>query len=429
LMTKKESHAASSYRELRDSLYGPLREEGVFTWDTMYGEEYALPGLIRLEPGQLTSLRTAAEALGRVYAKTVQIVQQGEEALLLELGLPEAAIGTIRRRYDESVPTLIGRFDFALTPEGPKMLEFNSDTPTGIVEAFYVNGRVCEWYGEEDPNAGCSERLTQAFSRMLQLYRAAGQPVERVVFSALDWHEEDAGTTRYLMRASGIPGAEFVPLEELRVDGDLLWAPCAADEGRMQPVDVLYRLHALEKLAYERDTDGYPTGEHVLQLIADGRLAIINPPSGFAAQTKALQALIWSLHEAGEFFTEEEHAAITAYMLPTYLEPGFEAGSSYVAKPILGREGSGVTIFEAEGVSERSEEEEYRDQPMVYQQYAELPEIEVETANGPFRGRLLWGCFLIDGQASAVVARVGGKITSNMSYYLPSAVRGRVIDS
>jgi glutathionylspermidine synthase len=221
----------------------------------------------------------------------------------------------------------------------------------------------------------------------------------------------------------------------LRVDGDQLWVLDEAEE-RLLPVDILYRLHALEKLADEYGEDGYPTGEHMLNLIATGNLAIINPPSGFVAQTKALQALIWNLHKEGQFYSEEEHAIIEAYMLPTYLENRFSdsvnAGDSsesyesygpyesYVVKPIFGREGSGVTIYGRDGtVWEQSGEEEYADQPKVYQRYTELPQVSVETLNGRLQGRLLWGCFVVGGAASAVIPRVGGLITSNLSYYLP----------
>ncbi|MEC0213113.1 glutathionylspermidine synthase family protein [Paenibacillus ehimensis] len=417
----------ASYAERREAIYGPLRQEGIFTWDCLYGQEYALAGLYRLERAQLEEMRRAAEKLGRIYAKTVRIVQQGEPALLAELGLPPASFGAIRLRFDEDIPTLIGRFDFALTSQGLKMLEFNSDTPTGIVEAFHVNGRVCAAYGEEDPNESCSGAFRQAFKRMLDLYREAGYTSDHVVFSSLDWHEEDAGTTRYLMKQSGIAGAEFAALSDLRVEGDRIWAQhnTGDEEAAGRPIDVMYRLHAIEKLAEDRDTDGYPTGEHVLDLIADGKLAIINPPSGFAAQTKALQALIWNLHQAGEFYTEEEHETIEAYMLPTFMEPCFPEGTPYVMKPILGREGSGVTIYKGSGeVAEASGEDEYGDQLMVYQQYAELPRVRVETLDGPYDGRLLWGCFLIDGRSSAVIARVGGSITNNLSYYLPSSVIG-----
>ena len=58
--------------------------------------------------------------------------------------------------YPESV---ISRFDFVLTGDNQiKMLEFNSDTPTFIMECFQMNGEVCKKLGYDDPNLG-QERL------------------------------------------------------------------------------------------------------------------------------------------------------------------------------------------------------------------------------------------------------------------------------
>lgn len=418
--------AGLPYHERREALYGPLKAEGVFTWDIMYDEEYALADLHELDSQILRQMREAAESLGHVFAKTVNIARQADDTLLQGLGIPDAAFDAIRLQVDDSMPspTMIGRFDFAVNNGEIKMLEFNSDTPTGIVEAFHVNGSICRMYGAEDPNIGCNLMLEQAFRRSVTAYEKGQYPSEHIFFSALDWHEEDAGTTRYLLAQSGLP-ASFVPLSQLRVADDRLWV--LQESGQMTPVDILYRLHALEKLAQDKDEDGYPTGEHVLRLIADKKLAVMNPPSGFTAQTKAFQALIWNLHESGQFFTDEEHKAIEAYMLPTYLENRFDATSiPYVIKPIYGREGSGVKIMGSDGrVLAESGEEEYLDQPMVYQQYIELPSIEVETLTGPKDGRLLWGCFLIGGKGSAVIARVGGHITNNISYYLPAGLSNK----
>jgi glutathionylspermidine synthase len=258
----------------------------------------------------------------------------------------------------------------------------------------------------------------------VQRYAELGYPSEEIYFSALDWHEEDAGTTKYLLQQSGLE-AQFVPLADLRLDEDSLAALKTDGEAwDLHRIDVLYRLHAFEKLAEECDEEGFPTGAHILDLIARRRLAVVNPPQGFLAQTKALQALIWNLHEAGEFFTEAEQAAIARYMLPTYLENRFIGQSGYVTKPIFGREGGGVVLCDASGVAEEQDHEAfYWEQPMIYQRRVELQPITVQTLRGTYEGHLLWGSFLIDGHASALVARVGGRITGNLSYFLPVGVK------
>ncbi|QRG70725.1 glutathionylspermidine synthase family protein [Brevibacillus choshinensis] len=405
----------------REQLYGPMREEGVFTWDRMYGEEYALADIHLITREFRRELADATERLGRLFAKVVPVLQQAEDALLLELGVPSQALAAVRTVVSQNMPTIIGRFDFAQTDEGFKMLEYNSDTPTGIVEAFCVNGRACRFFDRQDPNEGMNTQLARAFGNVIEAYRRRGYPTEKIWFSSLDWHEEDKGTTLYLLRESGLQ-ARFSPLEHLRVWNDRLYV---LDGQEMQPVDVLYRLHALEKLAEEQDEEGYQTGAHVLSLIADRKLAIINPPSAFLIQTKALQALIWNLHEQGQFFHDEERDTIARYMLPTYFENRFLGRTDYVTKPVFGREGGGVVLFDADGgIAEKDQEDSYWEQQMIYQKRVELPKITVNTEAGAYDGRLLWGSFLIGGEPSAIVARVGGPITNNMSYYLPVGIKG-----
>ncbi|GAA3410207.1 glutathionylspermidine synthase family protein [Paenibacillus hodogayensis] len=401
----------------RERLYAPLREEGIFTWDRMYGEEYALAALWTITLEQRREIAEATERLGALIVRTTDVVRQGGEELLAELGLPPETWQAVRIAVSDRLPTVIGRFDFAWTGSGLKMLEFNADTPTGIVEAFHVNGRICAEYGSDDPNAGMAAHIGEAFREAAEMYRRSGFRTDSTVFSSLDWHEEDAGTTRYLLSQSGLPAATFAPLADLRVYGERL---CVLRDGEHEPIDLLYRLHALEKLAEDRDADGYPTGAHALRLMAQRKLAVLNPPSALIAQTKALQALIWELYEAGEFYTDEERETIRTYMLPTYLENRFAGKEGYVTKPILGREGGGVTLYEADGTCLESDTEElYWEQPMVYQRRAELPAVTISHAGGELEARLLWGSFWIGGRASAIVARAGGRITGNMACYVP----------
>ena len=411
-----EPRDAAAYARTREALYGPLRRDGSFVWDSMYGDEYALASLQPVTAEFCQGLRNAAEKLGGIYARTAEVLQQADDELLAELGLPQATWAAVRSSLPSLLPTVLGRFDFAATEQGLKMLEFNAETPTDVVEGFYVNGKVCEFFGATDPNQALAQGLTEAFDRSVAAYRDSGFAVEQVVFSSVDWHAEDAGTTRYLLAQSGL-AAKFVPLSQLRVFEDRLqvW-----DGQTHEPVDVMYRLHPLEKMAEEQDADGYPTGRRVLEIAAEQRLALVNPPAAMLAQSKATQALIWSLYEDGSFFTPCEQAAIAAHMLPTYFENRFLGRCPYVTKPVYGREGGAVTVFGSDGVAwTRDDESNYWEQPVVYQQYVELPKQTVMTLNGLYCGRMIYGVFLVGGHGSALVSRVGSRITGNMAYYQP----------
>lgn len=407
-----------TYKERHQELYEPLRQEGIFTWDSMYGQEYALASYHLISPSFFEEIRYATEQLALIFEKTVKIVRSGEDELLRELSIPQAAFRAVRHAPIDLL-TSIGRFDFAPTADGLKLLEFNSDTPTGIVEAYYVNGWICSRLGLEDPNAGMVNHLRDAFQQIVSAYKKVGYSTENIAFSSLGWHEEDRGTTEFLRQVSELP-ARFVPLDDLRLVEDSL---CAQVGQELVPIDIWYRLHGLEILAEERDPTGFPTGERVLELIADGKLGVINPPGALLAQTKALQALIWNLYEEDIFFTEDEKRIIAKYMLPTYLDNLFKGSTPYVTKPVFGREGGAVTLYDKDGnIEQRDSEDLYWEQPMIYQKRVEMEIIEVETAKGLFRGHLLWGSFWVNRQSSAILARVDGPITGNMSYYLPVGI-------
>ncbi|MCE5284820.1 MAG: glutathionylspermidine synthase family protein [Pelosinus sp.] len=405
-----------NYQAARDTIYTPLRDEGIFTWDWMYGSEYALAAIYSIAQDDKTELAYATEQLGKIFSKMVTAIQRMDMPIFRELGIPDAVINASRIHVLGAAATLIGRFDFAKTKRGWKMLEFNSDTPGGIVESFYVNGQVCAYYGKEDPNHGMESEIKKAFAEIIGRYQELGYPTAHVAFSALDWHQEDAGTTRYLLMKSGL-SADFVPLKDLRVYQDKL---CALCDGEFSPIDLLYRLHPLSMLGDDVDADGFPTGQYVLRLVERRKLGLINPASAIVSQTKALQALIWNLHIVGEFFTSEEQEIIAAYMLPTYYENTFLGQADYVAKPILGREGGNVSLYHADGeLLEEELEGRFIKQMMVYQQMVDLEPVTVPTLGGCYSGRLLWGSFIINGKASAIIARVGGRITNDMSYFLP----------
>src|SRR6516165_2792542 len=80
--------------------------------------------------------RMAIEAAGHVI----------QERLYSRLAIPDHAVPLIERSWMEEPPSLYGRFDLAfdgLNP--PKLLEFNADTPTALLEASVV-----QWYWLEE---------------------------------------------------------------------------------------------------------------------------------------------------------------------------------------------------------------------------------------------------------------------------------------
>lgn len=140
-----------------------------------------------------------------------------------------------------------------------------------------------------------------------------------------------------------------------------------------------------------------------------------------------MQALIWALYEQHHpFFTKEEHHIIETYFLPTYLEedPFIERKQAFVKKPSFGREGDTVEIYNEDGIKiDEDQHKTYQEYTAVYQQFIPLPTATMKTQTQTIEAHIMYGCFLLNGKASAVGIRAGNQITDNESYYLPIGLK------
>ena len=60
------------------------------------------------------------------------------------MGIPGWAVPRIKETWESEPPMLYGRFDFAYGPDGFKLLEYNADTPTALVET------AVQWHWVQD---------------------------------------------------------------------------------------------------------------------------------------------------------------------------------------------------------------------------------------------------------------------------------------
>ncbi len=384
------------------------------------GREYALFQTHALSRAECALIREAASALWHLYARAAPLLRNLPDDALLSLGLPPATLDVARTVMEGVTDTVIGRFDLVRGPDGYKMLEFNADTPTFVLECFQINGRVCAAVGAQDPNADeeplLADALTHACACALAYVGKTGPA--RIAFASFGASREDRSTTKYLLGLLRVPPhvrADYVSIEELRVSSEGLYD---AHGGR---IDALYRLYPLEFLASDRDpVSGAAIGQMLFDLALERRLALVNPPSAFLLQSKAVQALLWGLAEAGAYLEAWECALVRRYMLPTYLDPVFDE-VPHVVKPVLGREGDSVAIVTPQS-REQARAQYCANQPVVYQQYVEMPCADVMTCDGRQSKRLLTSCFVINGQPSAIGIRAGGRITDTHSLFLPVSV-------
>lgn len=83
----------------------------------------------------------------RLYCEAAQfIIEDNPEFMERALNIPKEIGERIRASWGADELSLYGRFDFILAKDGtPKILEFNADTPTSLLEAS-----VIQWQWKED---------------------------------------------------------------------------------------------------------------------------------------------------------------------------------------------------------------------------------------------------------------------------------------
>lgn len=444
---------------MRRILQLPARHDDLFTgriaeqipYHRMYGKQYCLPSLTLYRRKEMDELIYASEAVDAIYRKALAFVQEymPDSYLTGPLGIHPGLLRAAR------MPIPCGgitRQDWIIGEQGMKCIENNTDTPTGIPEAAFLEGELVRWAevaGLAAPSQGMNNQLRETLSALIGFYRQQGLD-GKVFFTCYDWHTEDRMNTRYLMRMCAEAGFDtaYAPLEELEI---------VPEEGlfhRGEPIRILYRLYPLEYLIHDREEQsGLEVGYELIRLVEQGKLGLMNPPQHIISQSKGFMATVWSLYERNEqtpefcgfrLFDDRELDIIRTYLLPTYFAatPFEQTGTAYAAKGMWGREGKGTQLMNASGeaaAEERSPVEKkaltaeeaaeadataayYNEQPKVYQRFWPMQEATVATEEGLYKGHLLTGIFVVGGRFAGVLSRIGEKVTGDMAYYCSAAV-------
>lgn len=253
------------------------------------------------------------------------------------MGIPENAAELINQSWESEPPSLYGRFDFAYDGvHPPKLLEYNADTPTSLLEAAAV-----QWYWLEDtfPKANqfnsIHERLIARWGEL-----EPDLPGRRIDFCSMD-DVEDGMTITYLLDTAQQAGltASMFPIEEIGWDGNAFVGP----DG--QPLGALFKLYPWEWMVREE------FGKH---LGAEGAVWI-EPAWKMLLSNKGILPVLWELYPGHP------------NLLPaSFGDPG--AMASWVKKPLLGREGANITLHD--GGQEIETEGDYGDEGFIYQEMA-----------------------------------------------------------
>jgi glutathionylspermidine synthase len=390
-----------------------------FLWGTLFQNnewhQYMSFDLYKMPKYQWDSLAKATQAIAHILQKTYQLISQ-DETLLLKIGLPNSAYNL--KNVISPYFSYFTRLDLIVNGDNIKLIEVNCDTPTGYLETSICNRIICEMHHCQSPN-GLEENIQQTWEQIKQDYAIA--PTEAIYFTSYNWHDEDRETVQFIRNNCLNQKTRYIHIGHIVISADGIFTP------KGEPIKFLYRLYPLEFFDQIDEEREQKVGHLFLEHIAEGRVKIINPPGAFFMQSKAVMALISSfLREKPNHFTKTELNWIDKYFLPTYFDKNVfeENNEAYVAKPLWGREGGGISLFDnKKNVVDEDRTAYYYQQKRIYQKYIEMPSATIGTWDGDYTGKLLIGSFLINGNPSGLFLRIGERITGNLSMFCGMTTR------
>ncbi len=289
----------------------------------------------------------------------------------------------IRWSWYEDQPSLYGRMDLSYNNGSIKLLEFNADTPTSLLESS-----VIQWYWLKDvkPN---SDQFNSIHERLIAHYKVirGWMKSNRMHFCCSEESLEDLMTVKYMEDAAQQAGLDtrFLYMSQLGFDTQKQ----NFTDDLFEEIETIFKLYPYEwMMAEEFGPELITTREQCWWIEPAWKTLLSN------------KMILTVLHE---LFPR------SPYILPcTTSRPLL---GDYVEKPIYSREGSNVDIW-VNGRSVEKSDGEYGSEGYVYQQYAPLPDF---GGNHP-----VIGSWLIGGEPAGMGIRESdGLITNNMSRFVP----------
>jgi glutathionylspermidine synthase len=340
------------------------------------------------------------EAAARVMME--QLVEAGdyivEHRLFHRMGIPGWAVPRIEETWESEPPMVYGRFDFALVGDQLKLLEYNADTPTCLLETALQWHWMREVYGEGgDQWNRVHEALVERWTELRTEHRLPDGHVH-FTYTSSERSGEDFMTVSYLVETAREAGlkATMLPIESLGLHDDGF----VDLDGEL--VRTAFKLYPWEWMIHEDFSLA------ALDRMGDqpGQTQWIEPIWKMLWSNKGILPVLWKLFEGHPNLLPAWFADEAPDDLP-----------SYVRKPLLAREGANAEVVVDGRTVARGPDQAYGEEGYVVQEYADL---------GTYGGaRPVLGVWTVDMEPVGLGIRESdGYITDNLSRFVPHVLVG-----
>ena len=354
-------------------------EELGFYFHTMDGVYWDERACYRFTAEEIDKLESAtAELQERCIDAATKVIESGDYK---RFAIPDPFITLIEKSWKDEEKSLFGRFDLSWDGTGePRMLEYNADTPTALVEASVV-----QWYWMQDVHPK-ADQFNSLHEKLIERWKemAADLPADRLVhFACTADSAEDQGNLDYLRDTATQAGIDAHPIDISAIGWDGLRF---VDEDN-RPITALFKLYPWEWMVREE------FGANLLHRTT----RVIEPPWKMLLSNKAILPVLW------EMFPNHPN------LLAASFEPG-KFSTDFVKKPLYSREGANVSI--TSGGKTLEEPGDYGAEGFIWQAYHELP---VFSGNYTVIGSWIVG----EEPAGIGIREDSSPITKNSSRFVP----------
>ena len=349
--------------------------DGTPYWDESAYWEFSSAEVDRIEAASNEIYRLALAAGDHILQKN----------RLEEMKIPAAAAARIREMWQMEPPALYSRLDLAYDGRQIKLLEYNADTPTALVEAA-----VTQWYWLQEcfPKA---DQFNSLHEKLVAKWRDLVPYLKQPVYFGHDGSDEDFMTISYLRDTAEQAGLKTADILMPDIGfNQSTFTFVGLDE---QPIQTLFKLYPWEMLLKEE------FGQAALDFMH--KTQWIEPIWKMMFSNKGLLAILWEMHPNHEL------------LLPAYLD-GPRDLRDYVRKPLLSREGANIQIVQ--GGEKTQTYGPYGEEGFVFQALAPIAD---------FGGkRPVLGSWMIDQDPAGMgIREADGPITNNLSRFVPHLFR------
>jgi glutathionylspermidine synthase len=340
-----------------------------------------------LEMDEVLSVEADVEVLHSMCLEAVDNVVLTER--YRDFGIPEWVWPGIAESWRRQDPHVYGRFDLRYDGSGPaKLLEYNADTPTSLLEAAVVQWFwKTEVFPDDDQWNSIHEKLVE---RWTEIGDRLPSKELHFTWSSADPTGEDHVTTAYLQETAAEAGLDTIGLAIEEIGWDPLLKRFVDLEEA--PMNTIIKLYPWEWVVDEE------FGKHAVASLP--QTSWIEPLWKMLLSNKSLLAVLWEMHPGHP------------NLLPAFIDdPGML--TEYVRKPRLGREGANIQIvapgYETEtgGV--------YGQEGFVYQAFDPLPEFD---GYRPALGAWIVG----DSSAGLGIRETAGLVTDDGAAFVPHRI-------